>query len=447
MNKDRLGCSTHDGDLRSFFQRDHDRLVFSSAFRRLQDKTQVFPLAPDDYIRTRLTHSMEVSCVGKSIGSIVGHHLKEKYPKELEGIEANHFSEVLSAACLAHDIGNPPFGHAGEDAIAFWFNRPENVEKYLGELSPIELAEFQNFEGNAQGFRLITRLQKHNRTPNRAGGLQLTYATLGTFLKYPRKAKINAHDSKKINHKKFNYFLTEEEYFDEVVTKCGLIEQIKGEVWARHPLVYLLEAADDISYVVADFQDGYRLGHVSYQVVLDFFLSILREKKDYYLDEIKDFSSDKDKIEHLSGKVIGQLVREVAMAFITNEEAIMAGKFDLALASIIPSASQFHDMFSYAYKHIYSCKDVVRMKLAGYEVIQGLLDMFVPSVYYSGDPNHFEFSRNNLLVKLLPDQFECNSQQGGLSLYERLHRITDFISGMTDSYAVKLYKELKGIDL
>ncbi|MCJ8345274.1 cobaltochelatase subunit CobN, partial [bacterium] len=152
-------------------------------------------------------------------------------------------------------------------------------------------------------------------------------------------------------------------------------------------------------------------------------------------------------IEHLSGKVIGQLVREVSQAFMLNEKKIMDGQFDLALASIIPSASYFHEMFSYAYKHIYSCTDVVRLKLAGYEVIQGLLDIFVPSVYFSGDPNHFEFSRNSLLVKLLPDQFECNSQSGGLPLYERLHRITDFISGMTDSYAVKLYNELKGTNL
>lgn len=447
MSKERLGCLSHDGDLRSYFQRDHDRLVFSSAFRRLQDKTQVFPLAPDDYIRTRLTHSMEVSCVGRSIGSIVGHALKEKYPIDLKGIEANNFSEVLSAACLAHDIGNPPFGHAGEDAIAYWFNRPENIKKYLTELNVVELAEFQNFEGNAQGFRVITRLQKHNRTPDKIGGLQLTYATLGTFLKYPRKAKIQDRDSSKINHKKFNYFLTEEKYFDDVVTKCGLIEQQKGEVWARHPLVYLLEAADDISYVIADFQDGYRLGHVRYQVVVDFFLNILRDKKDFYLEEIEGFSSDKDKIEHLSGKVIGQLVREVSNSFLTNEEKIMQGKFDLALASVIPSASQFHEMFTYAYKYIYSCKDVVRLKLAGYEVIEGLLDIFVPAIYFSGDPNHFEFAKNNLLVKLLPNDFVENSLDNGLSLYERLHRITDFISGMTDSYAVKLYKELKGINL
>ena len=442
--KQRIGVEkSSDDDFRSPFQRDIDRIIFSSSFRRLQDKTQVFPLARNDYIRTRLTHSMEVSCVGRSLGLLVGRELNKRYKLS---VDANGISEIVSAACLAHDIGNPPFGHAGEDTIRHWFLDPQRGMKYLKNLKEEEAEEFINFEGNAQGFRVLTRLQRHTRDDNTMGGLQLTFATLGTFLKYPRPAKLNGPSGMRRSQKKYNYFITEKDQFKKVVDTLQL-DSFQTNCYQRHPLVFLMEAADDISYNIADMQDGYRLGLVSYDEVFDFFKMVLGNNKVNIVNEILRLTDRRDRIETLGGKAIGSLVREAANAFLENEKAILDGSFDESLMDVIPSNDCINSISSFAYENIYSSEPVIEVKVGGFEVVQGLLDLFVPAVFDGSDRTHYDFKRLELVLRLIPKQFMGKLQKPHENPYIRLHQILDFVSGMTDSYALALYRKLYGLNL
>lgn len=445
FSRHRLGTTRTDDDFRSPFQRDFDRIVFCSALRRLQDKTQVFPLAKSDYVRTRLTHSLEVSSVGRSMAFCIGTELQKRSPEALAGIAPHEFGEVVAAACLAHDIGNPPFGHSGEDAISAWFRKPEH-QIMIRDLSQNQKEEFCSFEGNAQGFRVLCNLQKHNRGSNRFGGLQLTCATLGAFLKYPRRAWLEGRDKGRISQKKYNYFETETEDFLEVQKQCGLIPIVADQAWCRHPLVYLVEAADDISYTIADLQDGFRLGLIPYEQIRDFLLAILKDKGQEIRREIRNFSDHKDKIEHLAGKAIGHLVKEVCEVFLENESGFLDASMDRPLTALIPSKELLKEMFNYAHVNVYVCPDVVKLKLAGFSIITGLLDLFVPAVIDGAIDGHHNQSRNQLVQRLIPGQFldDIGSAQ---STYEKLHRITDYIAGMTDSYAMELYHRLHGINL
>lgn len=444
LSQIRIGAAKSDqDDFRSPFQRDIDRIIFSSAFRRLQDKTQVFPLAQNDYVRTRLTHSLEVSSIGRSLGIYVGRNLTSRY--EL-CTDANSIAEIVGAACLAHDIGNPPFGHAGEDTIRHWFLDPQRGNQYLDQLKPEEAQEFTNFEGNAQGFRVLTKLQRHTRESQVNGGLQLTYASLGTFLKYPRPASIIDPDKQRRSHKKYNYFLTEKNQF-ELVTQALDLKLTGQHSFQRHPLVFLMEAADDISYNVADMQDGFRLGLVSYEKIFDFFRQLLA---DYWLSiehEISNISDHKDRIETLGGKVIGKLVREVAEVFLMHEHSILDGSFDQSLIEVIPSRKCMQEMSSFAYENIYSSEPVIEIKVGGFEVLQGLLDLFVPAIFDGQNRTHYDFKRLELVLRLVPKQFTTCLQEANEDPYIRLHQILDFISGMTDSYALNLHRRLYGFNL
>jgi dGTPase len=276
---------------RSVYQRDYDAIIFSSSFRRLQDKAQVFPLAKSDYVRTRLTHSLEVSCVGRSLGQLIGEDLKlnDKIPKELA---ASEIGNIVAAACLAHDIGNPPFGHNGEKALQEWFTT-KTGQSALEGLTDQEKADFEGFEGNAQGFRILTRLQN---TDNE-GGLQLTCATLATFTKYPRPASIifNEHPSHKgKGFKKYGYFVGEAQLFEEVAAEVGLSRRhSECSGWFRHPLAFLVEAADDICYGINDIEDGYRLHHLSFNEAADLLRPIPPKSE---LTQYDSISEDEDKI-------------------------------------------------------------------------------------------------------------------------------------------------------
>ncbi len=444
LTEQRIGSDkSSDDDFRSPFQRDIDRIIFSSAFRRLQDKTQVFPLARNDYVRTRLTHSIEVSSVGRSLGLLVGRELKKRHKLP---VDANAIAEIVGAACLAHDIGNPPFGHAGEDTIRHWFIDPRRGERYLEQLQEEESEEFRNFEGNAQGFRVLTRLQRHTRDNNTMGGLQLTYATLGTFLKYPRPAKIAGDNRSRRSQKKYNYFRTEKDQFQKVVEVLNL-NGLQLDCYQRHPLVFLMEAADDISYNVADMQDGYRLGLITYDEVFDFFKQLLGDNQANVLNQISRLTDPKDRIETLGGKVIGSLVREASSIFLENEKSILDGSFDKSLLDAIPSHNCIKKMSTFAFENIYSSEPVIEVKVGGFEVIQGLLDLFIPAVFDGSDRTHYDFKRLELVLRLVPKQFMGKLQKPHENPYIRLHQILDFVSGMTDSYALTLYKKLYGLNL
>jgi dGTPase len=446
LNPQRLGKKEGDsGDPRSAFQRDFDRVVFSSAFRRLQDKTQVFPLPSSDYVRTRLTHSLEVSSIGRSLGAMVGAVIKKRHEKELAEIETADFGAIVAAACLAHDIGNPPFGHSGESAIRYWFSSASRAKEALSNISKREAQDFLNFEGNAQGLRVLSKLQ----APDNVGGLQLTYSTLGAFLKYPREATLpgEAMPSKGQSTSKNGFFQSERAHVVTLAGGMGLVQRNKFPIaWARHPMAFLVEAADDISYRIIDFEDGFRLGHVPYQVAAESLLDVLREQNRVDVaGKLKSIASEKDKIEYIRARVINELIHEVVKVFLDLEGEILSGKFDEELVSQIPKAAAVRNIRKLSKEQVYSVRDVIEIEAAGFDVLGGLLDYFVPAVQEAGKENRDK--RNAKYFELLPPRARTLYGNQNANPYERLLIATDFISGMTDSYAVSLYKTVKGISI
>ena len=319
---------------RSEFQRDFDRIVFSSAFRRLQDKTQVFPLAKNDYVRTRLTHSLEVASVGRSLGVLAGDHVLRQHPEmSTTGYIAGDFGAIVAAACLAHDIGNPPFGHAGEAAIQSWFNASVSGRSVLARLAAEERADFERFEGNAQTFRILARLGM----PDNAGGMQLTCATLAAVAKYPRSAHLPFAPPAGISTRKHNFFHADRERFEAVAQAAGLIRRRAGaSCWCRHPLAFLVEAADDISYCVIDVEDAFRAGEMRYAEIEPLYRGVLSDAAAW--TKAGAISTDEKRVEYLRARTIDALVAEAAAAFAAREEAMLAGAFDEELIAVIPHA-------------------------------------------------------------------------------------------------------------
>ncbi len=425
---------------RSPFQRDFDRVVFTSAFRRMQDKTQVFPLAEIDYVRTRLTHSLEAACVGRSLGTQVGYTITSRHAPE--GIHASDIGAIVAAACLAHDIGNPPFGHSGEDAIRHWFATSSLARSLHAQLAPGEKADFDRFEGNAQGFRILTRLQM----PDNRGGLQLTCATLGAFAKYPVSSLASGKGGG-VSSKKFSFFHSELEHFAEVAERTGML-RVEGEeaTWRRHPLAFIVEAADDICYRLVDFEDGMRIGILRYEEVHDAFGAVINNPG--RLERAAKIKGIKERIEFLRALAIGEAVEQVAKVFSDNEAALLAGEFDRPLLDCAPLAAAMDRIVERSHETIYSSPRGVEIDAAGFEVVGGLLDLFVEAiedVARHGKKGATARSRN--LLKLIPEQFIGPGRQPAPDLYTRIQRITDYVAGMTDSFAVGLYKKLRGISL
>ncbi|MFP4615226.1 MAG: deoxyguanosinetriphosphate triphosphohydrolase [Thiohalorhabdus sp.] len=432
---------------RTNFQQDFDRIVFSSAFRRLQDKTQVFPLAESDYVRTRLTHSLEVSCVGRSLGTKVGEEVAAR--ERFEVVDPGDFGSIVAAACLAHDIGNPPFGHSGEDAIQHWFATSAIGAEALAPLSEQQAAEFRRFEGNAQGLRVVTRLQN----PDNEGGLQLTFATLGAALKYPRPAH-RTEPAGGVSGKKHGYFAAEDEHFRRVAERTGMLPRdAEAGVYCRHPLAFLMEAADDISYQIVDFEDSYRLGLLSFEDVARHIRPILRDDRrvNARLDQI---GSEKERVEYLRARAINQLVEETATAFLEREEEILAGRFDRELKELIPSAEAMAEIERTSFERIYNAKGVLEIDAAGFGVLGGLLETFYGPVRETAEAEaagrlRAASAHSRTVAQLVPEQFLYDGATGErlTDPYLLLLNLTDFVSGMTDGYAVSLYKKLTGISL
>ena len=374
LSNQRLGKNeTGDANVdRTSYQVDYDRIVFSSAFRRLQDKTQVFPLAQSDYVRTRLTHSMEVSCIARTLGIKVGNELLRL--KKVEDIHASDFGTILATAALAHDLGNPPFGHSGEDAIRNWFENSAVAAKVKERLSRAEYSDIKNYEGNAQGFRLLSVLEM----PDNVGGMQLTYATLASFVKYPIESPL-LRTSKSICRKKFNFFQSEKELFREIAEGVGLIRtDDKLYSWCRHPLVFLVEAADDICYRIVDFEDGFRLGLVSYEEIRSLFLSIIDDKE--VVTVLEGLKEKRRQIEYLRAKALNRLVGEITDVFIEREAELLSGTFERSLISDMPSFAALKKLQDRAIEDVYSARSVIEIEVAGFEVASGLLDLFVSSL-------------------------------------------------------------------
>ncbi|MGP0629795.1 deoxyguanosinetriphosphate triphosphohydrolase [Nitrospina sp. 32_T5] len=431
---------------RSEWQKDYDRIVFSSAFRRLQDKTQVFPLSESDYPRTRLTHSIESSIVGRSLGIEVGFRLQKKYSNIFgENLLSPYdIGAIVAAASLAHDIGNPPFGHSGEEAIQTWFSAENDKrESKFKHLEKEQKLDFLNFEGNAQGFRILTSLQR----PKQSGGLQLTYATLGAYSKYPRESFVKKANSKisGASSKKHGFFQIDKSNFLKVANKNKLKPKKRNSVWFRHPLAFLVEAADDICYQIVDLEDAFLLRHVNFGEVRDHLSKLLNEDIGRSFLERKSVS-DQEKVEYLRAKAINSLIGKVVTKFDEKESAILKGEFDKPLLEEIKEKSVLEKLDKFNKKEVYKLRKVVSIEMAGFKVLGELLNLFVPAAFdlilkgKKASPK----SRKVAEFVLGNKDFEEFKKK---SPYEALIKVTDYIAGMSDSFAVATYRQITGMSL
>lgn len=417
------------------FEVDYDRIIFSDSFRSLQDKTQVVPLSKTDFVHTRLTHSLEVSVVARSLGRIVGKHIIAKYPNlKKKGYQANDFGAIAAAAALSHDIGNPPFGHSGEKAIGEYFISG-NGAKFKDQLTKKQWQDLIDFEGNANGFKILTETKNGIK-----GGLRLSYATLGAFLKYPKES-LPKKPSKNVVDKKYGLFQNNISFFKEVVHELGLNKLRNDEhlAYTRHPLAFLVEAADDICYTIIDFEDGINLDLVSEDYALEYLINLVRDSintKKYH-----SLQNTKDRISYLRALAIGNLIQEAAKVYIENEEDILQGEYKNSLLEKCKYEAQINDIIKISIEKIYKSKDVVEKEIAGYKIIADLLDVFISAIN-----NTYNLSASNydkLILLLLPEKFREISDD----LYTRILNTCDFIAGLSDGYAILIHKKIKGIDL
>ena len=417
-------------DTRLGFEVDYDRIIFSSAFRSLQDKTQVIPLSKTDFVHTRLTHSLEVSVVGRSIGRLVGKKIIEKYPylKEIHGHHMNDFGAIVAAASLAHDIGNPPFGHSGEKAIGEYFKIGAG-QIYKQDLTDKEWQDLIDFEGNANGFAVLTTTR-----PGNEGGLRMSYATLGAFMKYPKES-LPKKPTSGIADKKYGFFQSDKNFFQDVASDLGLIPNKQGDTigYERHPLAYLVEAADDICYTIIDFEDGINLGLVSEDYALEYLINLVKDSID--TAKYKSLITKEDRISYLRALAIGRLITDAVAVFIENEPAILAGQFPHSLMDKSKYKSQMADIIKLSVENIYQSREVIEKELTGYQIINNLLDKFITAYNnkYNGNPTNYD----TLLLKLLPERHHQEKD----TLYERLLHICHFISMLTDGKAL-LYNQI-----
>ena len=418
-------------DNRSEFQRDYDRLIFSAPFRRLQNKTQVFPLPGSIFVHNRLTHSLEVSCVGRSLGNNISSLLLKKHP-ELEDTHISEIGAIVSAACLAHDLGNPPFGHSGERAISTYFSEGKGKE-LKNQLSSMEWDDIIHFEGNANAFRLLT----HQFLGRRKGGFVMTYSTLASIVKYPYSSQLAK------GKPKFGFFTSEAQDYQKIAEELGikrLSEDGEPLKYARHPLVYLVEAADDICYQMMDIEDAHKLKLLTTEEVKALFYQFFDGNREKRAEEVYNIVTDtNEQIAYLRASVIGILIDECTRVFMENEEAILNGEFEGTLIkSIKPELRE-------AYKHcskvslekIYRSRDVLDIELAGFHVISTLLELMIDAVLSP------EKAYSQLLISRVSSQYDINSP----TLYGKIQAVLDYLSGMTDVFALDLYRKIKGNSL
>lgn len=412
-------------DTRLGFEVDYDRIIFSSAFRSLQDKTQVIPLSKTDFVHTRLTHSLEVSVVGRSIGRLVGKKIIEKYPhlQEIHGYQANDFGAIVAAASLAHDIGNPPFGHSGEKAIGEYFSIGKGLQ-FKEQLTPKQWQDLIDFEGNANGFSVLT-----SSRPGIEGSIRLTYAVLGAFMKYPKES-LPKKPTSKICDKKYGFFQSDAAFFREVADELGLIPNKSGDDigFERHPLAYLVEAADDICYTIIDFEDGINLGLVSEDYALEYLIKLVKNTID--TAKYQTLTTKEDRISYLRALAIGNLINDAVQVFVENEEAILKGEFPFALTDKSQYKAQIDDIIKLSVKNIYQSHEVIEKELTGYQIINNLLDKFITAFNNNHEGKATNYDK--LLLKILPEKHHLEKD----SLYERLLHICHFVSMLTDGKAL-----------
>ena len=420
-------------DDRSEFKRDYDRLIFSSAFRRLQNKTQVFPLPGSIFVHNRLTHSLEVASVGMSIGNDISRRVIQKQP-DLKDTLVEEIETIVSAACLAHDLGNPPFGHSGEKAIQTFFSEGPGLK-----IKPMVSSEFwddiTHFEGNANAFRILT----HRFKGRRQGGFVMTYSMLASIVKYPFASSLAG------NHGKFGFFASEAESYRKIADELGIsCKSAPGEPlkYARHPLVYMVEAADDICYEIMDIEDSHKLKILSYaeteHLLLSFFDEDIQQKiRQRIIDE--ELTDENEKVVYMRASVIGKLENECVAAFLAHEEEILAGTFEGSLIDHISERQKkaYKECEKISYSKIYQSKPVLDIELSGYQIMATLMEVFVEAAV---NPSRF-YSKQ--LLRRVSSQYDIENE----NLEERIMAVLDYISGMTDIYALDIYQKINGISL
>lgn len=427
----RLGLEDHHdskGGVRSDFERDYDRLVFSSPFRRLQNKTQVFPLPGSIFVHNRLTHSLEVSSVGKSLAREIALRLTPKYSGEPWVDKLRDIGEIVAAACLAHDLGNPPFGHSGEKTIGAYFSEGAGLI-LRDKFTAAQWNDLTHFEGNANSLRTLV----HQFKGRRPGGFAMTYSTLASIVKYP-------YSSSQANPKgKFGFFTSEKEVFARIAQELCMI-QLGPERYARHPLVYLVEAADDICYQVMDIEDGHKLKIISTEETLDLLLGFFADAELAHKREVMTRVADpNEKVGYLRSCIVGLLVQECAQTFVDHEAEIMSGTFEGSLIDHVSSRSAegYQRCSQLAYEKLYRAGYVVDIDLAGNRIINLLLEKLIEAVL------HPERNYSQLLLNKFPQQYDVHAP----TLFEKIQAVLDHISAMTDVYALNLYRQLDGIAL
>ncbi|MDC0177833.1 deoxyguanosinetriphosphate triphosphohydrolase [Polaribacter sp.] len=413
------------------FDVDFDRIIFSSAFRSLQDKTQVIPLSETDFVHTRLTHSLEVSVVGRTLGRRVGKVLIERHPNlQKLGYTFNDIGAIVAAASVMHDIGNPPFGHSGEKAIGEYF-KTGNGAKYKDQLSDKEYQDLIDFEGNANGFKILTETRE-----GVSGGLRLSYATLGAFLKYPKES-LPKKPTSHIADKKYGFFQSEKKEFLELITDLGMKQKSTSSIsFYRHPLAYLVEAADDICYTIIDFEDGINLGLIEEEFALEYMIKLVKDtidRKKYH-----SLKHKKDRVSYIRALAIGVLINEAVAIFLENEEAILNGTFEKSLLEKCKYEAQINDIIKISVDKIYNSNEVVEKEIAGYRIIADLLAVFVTALNNKFDGNQSNFDK--LVLNLLPEEYQTTTH----SLYRRILQVCSYVSRISDSYAIRLHKKLTG---
>ena len=420
-------------DDRSEFKRDYDRLIFSSAFRRLQNKTQVFPLPGSIFVHNRLTHSLEVASVGMSIGNDISRRVIKKQP-DLKDTLVEEIGTIVSAACLAHDLGNPPFGHSGEKAIQTFFSEGPG-QKIKSMVSSEFWDDITHFEGNANAFRILT----HRFKGRRQGGFVMTYSMLASIVKYPFASSLAG------NHGKFGFFASEAESYKKIADELGIsCKSAPGEPlkYARHPLVYMVEAADDICYEIMDIEDSHKLKILSFaeteHLLLSFFDEDIQQKiRQRIIDE--ELTDENEKVVYMRASVIGKLENECVAAFLAHEEEILAGTFEGSLIDHISERQKkaYKECEKTSFSKIYQSKPVLDIELSGYQIMATLMEVFIEAAV---NPSRF-YSKQ--LLRRVSSQYDIENE----NLEERIMAVLDYISGMTDIYALDIYQKIKGISL
>ncbi len=423
-------------EIRLGFEVDYDRIIFSSAFRSLQDKTQVIPLSKTDFVHTRLTHSLEVSVVGRSLGRLVGKKLLEKHPhlEEMHGYRFNDFGAIVAAAALAHDIGNPPFGHSGEKAIGEYFTTG-NGQHYKDQLTAKEWQDIIDFEGNANGFKLLTESRE-----GVAGGLRLSYATLGAFMKYPKES-LPKKPTKHIADKKFGFFQSEKDGFKEVAEELGLLQTREGKdiSFSRHPLTYLVEAADDICYTIIDFEDGINLGLISEDYALEYLIKLVKDSIN--TQKYNSLKYKEDRLSYLRALAIGTLIQDAVDIFLENEEAILDGSFNVSLLDKSKYEAQITDIISLSINKIYQSQEVIEKEIAGYKIISDILDVYTTALIRTKEDKASNYDK--LMVSTLPQFY----QKTEVSVYTILLNTCCYVASLSDSAAVHIHNKIMGKQL